>query len=40
MVKFGVVQTELPGPAYAESLRKERATYADIIEKAGIKAPQ
>jgi tripartite-type tricarboxylate transporter receptor subunit TctC len=40
LVKFGVVQTELPGPAYAESLRKERATYADIIEKAGIKAPQ
>ena len=39
LVKFGVVQTEQPGPAYAEALRKERATYTDIIEKAGIKAP-
>ena len=26
--KFGVLQTELPGPAYAEALRKERAAYA------------
>ena len=40
LVKFGVVQTELPGPAYEEALKKERATYASIIEKAGIKAPQ
>lgn len=40
MTKFGVVQTELPGPAYAESLRQERAGYAKIIEAAGIKAPQ
>jgi tripartite-type tricarboxylate transporter receptor subunit TctC len=39
LVKFGVVQTELPGPAYEESLKKERATYANIIEKAGIKSP-
>ena len=39
LVKFGVVQTELPGPAYAESLKQERATYAGIIEKAGIKVP-
>ena len=37
--KFGVVQTELPGPAYAEALRKERAAYAKVIEKAGIKVP-
>jgi tripartite-type tricarboxylate transporter receptor subunit TctC len=39
LAKFGVVQTELPGPAYEESLKQERATYASIIEKAGIKAP-
>jgi len=37
--KFGVLQTELPGPAYAEALRKERAGYARVIEKAGIKLP-
>jgi tripartite-type tricarboxylate transporter receptor subunit TctC len=37
--KFGVLQTELPGPAYAEALRKERAGYARVIEKAGIKVP-
>jgi tripartite-type tricarboxylate transporter receptor subunit TctC len=37
--KFGVLQTELVGPAYAESLRKERAGYAKVIEKAGIKVP-
>ena len=37
--KFGVQQTELPGPAYAEALRKERAAYARVIEKAGIKIP-
>jgi tripartite-type tricarboxylate transporter receptor subunit TctC len=37
--KFGVLQTELPGPAYADSLRKERAGYAKVIEKAGIKVP-
>jgi tripartite-type tricarboxylate transporter receptor subunit TctC len=35
--KFGVLQTELSGPAYAEALRKERAAYAKVIEKAGIK---
>jgi len=35
--KFGVLQTELPGPDYAEALRKERAAYAKVIEKAGIK---
>ena len=39
MEKFGVQQTELSGPAYAEALAKERAGYARIIEKAGIKAP-
>ena len=39
LVKFGVVQTELPGPAYEEALKQERATYATIIEKAGIKVP-
>src|SRR5262245_11995360 len=39
MEKFGVLQTELPGPAYAEALRKERAAYARVIEKAGIKVP-
>jgi tripartite-type tricarboxylate transporter receptor subunit TctC len=37
--KFGVLQTELPGAAYAEALRKERASYARVIEKAGIKVP-
>jgi tripartite-type tricarboxylate transporter receptor subunit TctC len=37
--KFGVLQTELPGPAYAEALRKEREAYARVIEKAGIKPP-
>jgi tripartite-type tricarboxylate transporter receptor subunit TctC len=39
LVKFGVVQTELPGPAYEDALKKERASYAAIIEKAGIKVP-
>ncbi len=38
MEKFGVLQTELNGPAYSEALKKERAAYARIIEKAGIKA--
>jgi putative tricarboxylic transport membrane protein len=37
--KFGVLQTELPGPAYADALSKERAAYARVIEKAGIKPP-
>jgi hypothetical protein len=37
--KFGVLQTELPGPAYAQALRKERAAYARVAEKAGIKLP-
>lgn len=37
--KFGVQQTELPGPAYADALRKEREGYARVIEKAGIKVP-
>jgi tripartite-type tricarboxylate transporter receptor subunit TctC len=37
--KFGVLQTELPGPAYDEALKKERAAYARLIEKAGIKVP-
>jgi tripartite-type tricarboxylate transporter receptor subunit TctC len=37
--KFGVLQTELPGPAYADALKKERAGYARVIERAGIKVP-
>ena len=37
--KFGVLQTELPGPAYADALKKEREAYARVIEKAGIKVP-
>jgi tripartite-type tricarboxylate transporter receptor subunit TctC len=37
--KFGVLQTELPGSAYADALKKERAGYARVIEKAGIKVP-
>src|SRR5262245_19150173 len=37
--KFGVLQTELSGSGYAEALRKERAAYARVIEKAGIKVP-
>jgi hypothetical protein len=37
--KFGVLQTEQPGPAYAEALAKERAGYARVIERAGIKVP-
>ncbi len=36
--KFGVLQTELEGPAYAAAVKKERDGYAVIIEKAGIKA--
>jgi tripartite-type tricarboxylate transporter receptor subunit TctC len=39
MQKFGVIQTELDGAAYAQVLAKERAMYARIIEKAGIKVP-
>jgi tripartite-type tricarboxylate transporter receptor subunit TctC len=39
MEKFGVLQTELDGSAYAASAAKERAGYAELIEKAGIKAP-
>ena len=39
MEKFGVLQTELSGPAYADALKKERAGYARVIEKAGIKVP-
>lgn len=35
--KFGVVQLETNGPAYAEALRKERAGYKTVIDKAGIK---
>jgi len=37
--KFGVLQTEQPGAAYAEALAKERAGYARVIERAGIKVP-
>jgi tripartite-type tricarboxylate transporter receptor subunit TctC len=37
MAKFGVLQTELAGPAYAAALRKERSGYATVIEKAGMK---
>jgi putative tricarboxylic transport membrane protein len=39
LAKFGVLQTEQAGAAYAEALRKERAGYARVIEKAGIKVP-
>ena len=39
MEKFGVQQTELAGKAYADALTKERASYAVVIEKAGIKVP-
>jgi tripartite-type tricarboxylate transporter receptor subunit TctC len=39
MQKFGVLQTEQPGPVYADALKTERAGYATVIEKAGIKAP-
>ena len=37
--KFGVVQTETPGPEYAASLKAMREFYGTIIEKAGIKVP-
>lgn len=37
MEKFGVLQTELAGDAYEASLKKERASYTTVIEKAGIK---
>jgi tripartite-type tricarboxylate transporter receptor subunit TctC len=37
--KFGVLQTEQAGPAYAAALKKERDGYAVTIEKAGIKVP-
>ncbi len=39
MEKFGVQQTEQAGQAYADALKKERAGYATVIEKAGIKVP-
>ncbi|HRK18378.1 MAG TPA: tripartite tricarboxylate transporter substrate binding protein [Hyphomicrobiaceae bacterium] len=37
MEKFGVLQTEQAGKAYEDALKKERAAYQDVIEKAGIK---
>jgi tripartite-type tricarboxylate transporter receptor subunit TctC len=37
--KFGVLQTEQPGAAYEEALRRERAAYARVAEKAGIRLP-
>lgn len=37
MEKFGVQQTEQAGNAYEDALKKERAAYKDVIEKAGIK---
>jgi tripartite-type tricarboxylate transporter receptor subunit TctC len=37
--KFGVLQTELAGPAYEEALRRERDGYAVVIAKAGIVVP-
>lgn len=37
MEKFGVLQTEQPGKAYEDALKKERAMYQDVIDKAGIK---
>jgi tripartite-type tricarboxylate transporter receptor subunit TctC len=39
MERFGVLQTELDGAAYAAAAEKERAGYADLVEKAGIRAP-
>lgn len=39
MQKFGVTQTELSGPEYSAALAKERAGYAAVIERAGIKLP-
>jgi tripartite-type tricarboxylate transporter receptor subunit TctC len=39
MEKFGVQQTELAGDAYVDALKKERAGYVTVIEKAGIKVP-
>lgn len=39
MEKFGVQQTELAGAAYEAALKKERAGYADTIQKAGITVP-
>lgn len=37
--KFGVSMPELQGQAYADAMKKERAGYAEVIEKAGIKVP-
>lgn len=39
MEKFGVIMLEQAGPAYEAALKKERAGYATVIEKAGIKVP-
>jgi tripartite-type tricarboxylate transporter receptor subunit TctC len=39
MEKFGVIMLEQAGPAYEAALKKERAAHANVIEKAGIKAP-
>lgn len=35
--KFGVLQTETVGEAFAATLRKDRVNFATVIEKAGIK---
>jgi tripartite-type tricarboxylate transporter receptor subunit TctC len=39
LARFGTLQTELDGPAYAAAMAKERADYGQLIERAGIKAP-
>jgi tripartite-type tricarboxylate transporter receptor subunit TctC len=39
MEKFGVIMLDQAGQAYADALKKERAGYATVIEKAGIKVP-
>jgi tripartite-type tricarboxylate transporter receptor subunit TctC len=39
LTRFGVQQTELAASAYEAALKKERAGYASVIVKAGIKAP-
>lgn len=39
MEKFGVILPEQAGQAYADALKKERAGYATVISKAGIKVP-
>lgn len=39
LTKFGVIMPDQAGQAYSDALRKERAGYQTVIEKAGIKVP-